>query len=50
MKDLIKKLVETTGPSGYETQVRELVHAEVQSLADEIYTDALGNLIARKAA
>ncbi|MCB9135676.1 MAG: M42 family metallopeptidase [Anaerolineales bacterium] len=48
MKDLIKKLVETTGPSGYETQVRALVQAEIEGYADEITTDALGNLIARK--
>lgn len=48
MKDLIKKLVESTGPSGYETKVRDLVEAEIKAYADEIYTDALGNLIARK--
>ena len=48
MKDLIKSLVETTGPSGYESQVRELVQAEIKGHADEIYTDKLGNLIARK--
>ena len=48
MKELIKKLVETTGPSGYETAVRDLVRAEVESLADSIRADALGNLIARK--
>ena len=45
MKELIKKLVETVGPSGYETAVRELVRAEIGSMADEIRVDALGNLI-----
>ena len=50
MKDLIKKLVEITGPSGYETKVRELVRAEIESYADEIRVDPLGNLIARKGA
>lgn len=48
MKELIKKLVETVGPSGYESAVRELVRAEISSLADDIRVDTLGNLIARK--
>ena len=48
MKDLIRKLVETTGPSGYEAQIRELIRAEVEAYADEIRVDALGNLIALK--
>jgi len=50
MKELIKKLVETVGPSGYESAVRELVQAEIGALADEMRVDALGNLIARKGA
>ena len=48
MKDLIKRLVETVGPSGFEAQVRKLIQAEIQGLADEVRVDALGNLIARK--
>ena len=48
MKQLLQKLTETFGPSGYEDKVRELVQAEVQPLADEIHVDVLGNLIARK--
>ncbi|MFQ5615889.1 MAG: M42 family metallopeptidase [Anaerolineales bacterium] len=48
MKELIKKLVETPGPSGYESQVRELVRAEIEPYVDEVRVDALGNLIARK--
>ncbi len=48
MKALIKKLVETAGPSGYEGAVRELVKAEILPLADEVRVDSLGNLIARK--
>ncbi len=47
MKELIKKLVEAWGPSGYEHQVRALIRAEVESLADEITVDPLGNLICR---
>lgn len=48
MKKLLQTLTETPGPSGYEDEVREVVRKEVQSLADEIRVDALGNLIARK--
>jgi len=48
MKDLIKTLVEIPGPSGYETQIRGTVQGEVQSLADDMRVDALGNLIVRK--
>src|SRR5574341_2228983 len=47
MKELIKKLVEAWGPSGFEHHVRELIRPEVESLADEIRVDALGNLICR---
>jgi len=48
MKDLIKKLVETTGPSGYEAQIRAVVREEVEPYADELRVDAMGNLIVRK--
>lgn len=47
MKALIRKLVETPGPSGYETQIRNALREEVEALADEITVDNLGNLIAR---
>ena len=48
MKKLLKQLTETFGPSGYEENVRQLVHAEVKPLADEISVDVLGNLIVHK--
>lgn len=47
MKSLIQKLVETPGPSGYETQIREVIRSEVEPLADEVRVDNMGNLIAR---
>ncbi len=47
MIELIQKLVEAWGPSGYEHHVREIIRAEVASLADEITVDPLGNLICR---
>jgi endoglucanase len=45
--ELIRKLVEAWGPSGYEHHVRELIRAEVEPFADEIRVDGLGNLICR---
>jgi putative aminopeptidase FrvX len=48
MKTLIQKLVETTGPSGYESKVRDLVINEVKSAVDQYQVDGLGNLITRK--
>ena len=48
MKRLLQQLTETFGPSGYEDNVRAVVRAEVEPLADEVRVDALGSLIARK--
>ncbi|MCP4363271.1 MAG: M42 family metallopeptidase [Chloroflexi bacterium] len=48
MNELIKKLVEAYGPSGFEDQTRALIRQEVESLADELSVDAMGNLIALK--
>jgi endoglucanase len=47
MKELLQKLVETHGPSGYEDAVRKVVLREVKPLAGETRVDALGNVIAR---
>ncbi len=47
MKDIIKELVEAWGPSGFEHHVRALIQERVSDLADEIRTDAVGNLICR---
>ena len=48
MKQLLKTLTETFGPSGYEDEVRKLILKEIKPLADEVRVDALGNLIVRK--
>ncbi len=48
MNDLIKKLVEAYGPSGFEDQVRELIKPEVEPYADDMRTDSMGNLIVHK--
>jgi len=48
MKDLIRRLTETYGPSGHEERIREVIKGEIEGLADEVRTDALGNLIATR--
>jgi len=47
VNELIKKLVEAWGPSGYEHRIRELIRAEAEPYADEISVDPLGSLICR---
>ena len=47
MKALIQKLVESIGPSGYESSVRGLVKSEIGASASQFEVDALGNLIVR---
>ncbi|MBQ3038154.1 MAG: M42 family metallopeptidase [Clostridia bacterium] len=46
--DLLKKLTEVFGPSGREKNISEFIKSEVSAYADEVSTDALGNLIVRK--
>jgi len=48
MRDLIRKLVETYGPSGVEDRIRDVIRAEIESLADELRVDPLGSLVAHK--
>jgi len=45
---LLRRLSEAHGVSGYEHEVRDLVCEELGRFADEIRTDALGNVIAVK--
>ncbi len=45
MKNLIKKLTEAFGPSGYEGKVRKLIYDEIKNYVDSTKTDKLGNLI-----
>jgi putative aminopeptidase FrvX len=48
MRELIHKLVGTYGPSGVEEQIRAVIRAEVEPLADELRVDPLGSLVVRK--
>jgi len=48
MRELLKKLAEAHGVSGYESKIGEIVEAEIKPYVDEIRTDGLGNLIATR--
>ena len=48
MKDLLEKLSNASGISGFEDEVRDLMIKELEDYVDEINIDPLGNLIAIK--
>ena len=48
MKELLKKLTQTYGPSGNEEIVRDIIRDEIKAYVDEVKVDVLGNLIAVK--
>ena len=45
---LLEKLTQLWGVAGYEKEVREAIKEEVEAYADEMITDAIGNLIVLK--
>jgi endoglucanase len=45
--DLLKTLSELPGAPGREENVRDFIESQIKDLADEVRTDALGNLICR---
>ncbi|HIH35288.1 MAG TPA: M42 family metallopeptidase [Methanosphaera sp.] len=45
MKDLLKKLSEACGISGFEDEIREILKDELKDCVDEMETDLMGNLI-----
>ncbi len=44
--DLLKKLSETPGVSGFEKEIRNLIEKEVTAFVDTVETDNFGNLVA----
>ncbi len=48
MRELVRKLTETYGPSGVEEQIRATIRAEVEPLADDVRVDPLGSLVAHR--
>lgn len=45
---LLERLTQLMGVSGFEKEVREAIEKEVIPYADEVLTDAIGNLIVLK--
>ncbi|MDK2796291.1 MAG: hypothetical protein PWQ22_1492 [Archaeoglobaceae archaeon] len=48
MIELIRKLSNAHGVSGFEEELREVIKGELEGYADEIRTDSMGNLIATR--
>lgn len=46
--ELLKKLTECCAPSGCEKEITDILREAVADFSDEVYTDAMGNLIAHK--
>ena len=46
--ELLTQLTQTFGPSGYEDEIRALIREHISPLADEVYTDPLGSLVAHQ--
>src|SRR3989338_5249402 len=46
--ELLKKLLDISGPSGNESDVRALIRKEIKDYVSECYVDKFGNLITRK--
>jgi len=42
--ELMQKLMDAFGPSGFEREINKLVKQEVKNFADEILTDRLGSV------
>ena len=48
MKELIKKLCDAHGASGYEDNIAKIMKEELAKYSDEVIKDRLGNIIAKK--
>jgi len=48
LKDILEKLSNAHGVSGYENNVRQMIEDEIRPYVDEIRTDKMGNLIATR--
>ena len=48
--DLLKKLCETPGISGYEERIQKVIREELEKVTDEVKVDKLGNVIGIKKA
>lgn len=46
--ELLKKLTQCNAPSGCEKSITDILKNELDGIADEVYTDVMGNLVAHK--
>ncbi len=46
--ELLSKLITAFGPSGFEEEIRETIRTAVEPLADEVWVDPLGSLVAHR--
>lgn len=46
--EILEKITQINSPSGNESEIRSFITGEIKKYCDELYTDAMGNLIARK--
>lgn len=46
--NLLEKLCNASGPTGYEGDVRKIIKQELKKIVDEVKTDNMGNIIAHK--
>ena len=47
MKELLQKITQIPGPSGYESAVRKFIQSEIKPYVKDMRVDAMGNLVAR---
>jgi len=48
MDDLLKKVLMSSGVSGYESEIAEIMKSELSKTCDEVTIDDFGNVVARK--
>lgn len=48
MYQLLKRLTDVLGPSGFEQEVQRTILSEIKEVVDEFHIDAVGNLIVKK--
>lgn len=48
MDELLKRIMNASGISGYEKEIREIMRAELAKVCDSVSVDAMGNVIGRK--
>lgn len=50
MESALKKLLDASGVSGYESEIGEIIAGELKKTCDEVIVDTFGNVIAKKGA